>query len=183
MGTRSHPTVANQPFFVTATTARRRPLFGDPKAAQLLISEILWSRREMGFALLAYVIMPDHIHLIVVPTTGASLSVVMQGIKGRFARIWNERAGCKGTMWQPRFYESGVRTESQLVRWVEYIHNNPVEAGLARAAEDYPHSSASPDADTDIEAYMSGSWRGQAAARGQAEAWPSGGSTSGGSTP
>src|SRR3990172_9033730 len=160
MGTRDHPAVPNQPCFVTSVTRDRRPVFRNPTAAELVVRELGQLRDELSSLLLAYVVMPDHIHLIVVPGAAADLSRIMQSLKGRFARLWNTKSGLGGSVWQSRYYESAVRTEAQLVRWVEYIDQNPVQAGLATAPEEYPHCSAGGKLRTDIDAYLSGAGAG-----------------------
>jgi REP element-mobilizing transposase RayT len=165
MGTRYHPGVAVYPYFVTAVTKGRRPILGDPRAADLLVSELGQLRDEIGFLLLAYALMPDHIHLVVVPGPSTSLSGIMQSLKGRFARHWNQRLGRRGSVWQPRYYESAVRTEAQLIRWLEYVAHNPVQAGLAKSPEEYPYCSPGGKLATDLEAYLDGSRTGRAEAR------------------
>jgi putative transposase len=169
MGTRHHPGVSNQPYFVTVATRNRQPIFRDRLAAEMMLSELGRLRDEMGFALLAYVVMPDHVHLLVAPGAAAGLSRIMQAVKGRFARLWNQRLSQVGDLWQPRYYDSAVRTQAQLTRWIEYIHRNPVQAGLASRPEEYPYCSSGGRLATDLEAYLSGSWP------GRAEAQPSGG--------
>jgi len=165
MGTRYHPGVAGYPYFVTAATKGRRPILGDPRAADLLVQELVRLRDELGFALLAYAVMPDHLHLLVVPSAAVDLSRIMQSIKGGFARLWNRQSGSAGSLWQARFYESAVRTEAQLWRWIEYINQNPVKAGLAATPEEYPYCSAGGRLAVDLEAYGGGPWRSRAEAR------------------
>ncbi len=65
-----------------------------------------------------------------------------------------------------RYYESAVRTEAQLARWLEYVHHNPMRAGLAASPEEYPYCSAGGKLKTDLETYLGGTWTGQACARG-----------------
>lgn len=134
-----------------------------------MLKELGRLRDELGFSLLAYVVMPDHIHLLVVPSAVADLSRIMQSVKGRFARLWNRGLGRQGGIWQPRYYESAVRTQAQLKKWVEYIHRNPVQAGLAPTPEGYPYCSSGGTLTTDLETYLNGSWA------GWAKAQPSGG--------
>jgi putative transposase len=165
MGTRNHPVVPNQPYFVTAATRNRRPVFRSRQAADLMLAQMGRLRDELAFLLLAYGVMPDHIHLIIVPGDVADLSEIMQSIKGRFARLWNKQMGHQGSVWQPRYYESAVRTETQLKRWIEYIHQNPVRAGLAVSPDKYPFCSAGGKLSTDAETYLDGTWTGQAEAR------------------
>ena len=169
MGTRSHPLVSNQPYFVTAATRNRQPIFRDLQVAEMMLSELGRLRDEMGFALLAYALMPDHLHLLIVPSESAVLSRIMQSVKGRFARLWNQRLSQVGGLWQPRYYESAVRTEAQLRRWIQYIDENPVKAGLAATPGQYRYCSAAGKLATHLEAFLDGSWT------GLAEAQPSGG--------
>lgn len=169
MGTRYHNVLENQPYFVTATTLRRAPLFRSHEAADLLLQEVDRLRGELGFALLAYAVMPDHLHLILVPGPADGLAQIMQFVKGRFARLWNERRNTPGSVWQPRYYESAVRTEVQLARWLDYVNYNPVRAGLAASPELYPYCSAGGTLTTDLEVYVGGTWTGRAEARPSGE--------------
>ena len=165
MGTRSHPLVSNQPYFVTAATRNRQPVFRSHQAAGLMLAELERAREEFKFNLLAYVVMPDHIHLLLVPSATANISRIMQSIKGRFARLWNRQSGSAGSLWQARYYESAVRTEAQLRGWIQYIDENPVKAGLAATPGQYRYCSAGGDLATDLEPYLAGSWAGRAEAR------------------
>lgn len=97
--------------------------------------------------------MPDHVHLIVVPGLAANLGNIMQYVKGRFARRYNERTGGVGKLWQDRYYESIIRDEASLVRRMQYIEANPVTAGLVSQPEEFPFSSAASERD-DLESYL-----------------------------
>jgi len=122
----------------------------------MLLRELQQCREKLGFLLLSFVVMPDHIHLVVVPGPTADLPRIMQHVKGRFARVLNLASGETGAVWQPRFYESAVRTDVQLERWVRYIEENPVRAGLAASPETYPFSSAGGGLAADLERYLGG---------------------------
>lgn len=165
MGTRNHPIQSNQPYFVTTITRKRQPIFRDHHAAGLFLAELGRLRSDLGFALLGYAVMPDHVHLVVVPADSANLREIMRVVKGRFARLWNHRCGQSGSLWQLRYYESAVRTEQQLVQWLKYIDDNPVHAGLTPSPQEYPYCSSGGGLVTDLEAYLGGSWTGRAEAR------------------
>jgi putative transposase len=167
MGAKNDPDAENTPFLITTVTQSREPFFVKPAAARMLIGEIDYARRELGFALLAFVVMPDHLHMLLVPSSNLALSVIVQTIKGRFARRWNLARHARGKVWQASYFESGVRTQAQLGRWISYIDLNPVEAGIAQDAALYPYSSAGGALPVDIDAYFDGPWP------DQAEAWPS----------
>ncbi len=153
VGTRNHPNISQQPYFVTFATWESRPVFQDPAAARFFVEELRTLRSELGFLLLGYVVMSDHVHLIVVPGLTADLGKVMQYVKGRFARRYNERTGGVGKFWQDRYYESIIRDEAWLVRRMQYVEANPVTAGLVSEPEEYPFSAAVNGRD-DLESYV-----------------------------
>lgn len=142
MGTREHPDAQRHPYFVTFTTRERRAVFQDAWAARLFVDELHKLRHELSFLLLAYVVMPDHVHVIIVPGSTVGLSKIMQYVKGRFARLYHARMGGEGHLWQSRYYETIIRDEGSLVRRIHYLEGNPVRTGLVRQPEEYPFSSA-----------------------------------------
>lgn len=91
MGTRNHPGLPNHAYFITTTTRQRVPIFADAITAQAFIAELLTSRSELGFLVPVYVVMPDHVHLIIVLGPDFGLPTIMQYIKGRFARRRKQR--------------------------------------------------------------------------------------------
>ena len=130
------------PSLITSNTLNRSPLFASEAASRLILQVINEVRVEKKFYLYAHVIMPDHIHLLLTPPSATSMGDVMRRIKGRFANRWNRRAAEHGAVWQPRYHERALRTERALERAVDYVHWNPVSAGLCARPEDYPWSSA-----------------------------------------
>jgi putative transposase len=85
--------------------------------------------------------LPDHWHAIFFPHFPLTISTVVESIKvGSTLRI-NARRKESGLLWQPRFFDRAVRTVKEYYEKVEYIHLNPVTAGLAERAEDWPWSS------------------------------------------
>ncbi len=130
------------------------PIFAERRAADLLLRILSQARNEEGAMVLAYVVMPDHVHLLLVPGRNG-LRHFMKLLKGRFARFWNSEAGRSGRIWQERYYESVMRGYAQIEHCLQYIHWNPVKAGLCRRAEDYTWSSAGA-AREDLVAYVGG---------------------------
>ena len=88
----------------------------------------------------AYVIMPDHAHLIVRPLEG-SLSDAMRRWKSLTLRACRNDLGLQGRLWQEGFMDEGIRSRRQLRTQIDYIHRNPVRAGLVRGAEEWSWSS------------------------------------------
>ena len=116
-----------------------------------VISEV---RRETRFHLLAFVIMPYHIHIVIALPSRVSLSRVMRLIKGRFANRYNRMHRRRGCVWQERYHEQALRGERALMAAIEYVYANPVEAGLTGQAEFFAWSSANSANGTDLDAYL-----------------------------
>ena len=127
-------------FFVTCRLIRRRQLLGQAEFA-CLARVIAERRRKHGFLFTAWVSLPDHWHAILLPRHPLTISEVMESIKvGSTLRI-NARRNESGLLWQPRFFDRALRTVKEYNEKVQYIHLNPVKAGLARRPEDWPWSS------------------------------------------
>ncbi len=141
------------PSFVTTNTHGRCPIFESESACELFIRTLYEVQEEAGFQLLGFSVMPDHVHLILATETD-ELGRLMQLIKGRFARLYNQTAGRTGAVWQGRFHERRLRTETALLSAIEYVDQNPVAARLAGSAEDYRWSSASGQYETDLDDYL-----------------------------
>lgn len=112
-------------------------------------------RSETGFRLLAFVVMPDRCHLVLSALAERPLPDVVRLIKGRFARRYNLVTGSSGALWQSRYHERTLRSETELISAVEYVHANPVSSGLSAAIERYPWSWASGHYPIDLAAYLS----------------------------
>jgi putative transposase len=106
-----------------------------------MVEEALWFGYGGRYVLDAYVVMPDHVHLLVRPLADWRLGRVLQGIKGFTARESNRVLGRRGSFWQDENFDHLIRNESDWIDKFGYIHNNPVTAGLVERPQDYPYSS------------------------------------------
>lgn len=125
-------------YVITTVTAERRPLFRESALATIMAAEIDLCRLNKAFTPLAWVLMPDHLHLLLQLGKG-SLSGCVQALKSRAAKAINVSRGSRGTVWQAGFYDHRVRHDEDLVTQARYIVANPVRAGLVRHIDDYPH--------------------------------------------
>ena len=125
-------------FFVTTITAGRIPIFRQNANATLMIDTLAHYRDQGKFLLHEFVIMPDHVHLLLTPAPEISLERAMQFIKGGFSF----RKKSRGPAWQASFTNHRVRDYQDYEGHREYIRMNPVRARLVQRAEDYPYSSA-----------------------------------------
>lgn len=115
---------------------------------------IRFVRLEGRAHVLAFAVMPDHLHLLLAPRDGARLPVVMHTVKSHSAHEINRRLGSKGKIWQQGYYDRVIRDYSQLEATTHYIHQNAVEAGLCKAADEYLFSSAHSADDVDVVAFF-----------------------------
>jgi putative transposase len=129
---------ADRTFFVTTVTAQRRPLFRYEANARLLLQTLLDYRSHGKYLLHDFVIMPDHLHLLITPADDISLERAIQFIKGGFSF----RLKSKLAVWQESFTNHRIRDQEDLERHCEYIRMNPVRAGLMGRPDEYQYSSA-----------------------------------------
>ena len=125
-----------------------------PRLAGILLECLQFVRTERAY-LLAYAIMPEHLHVLVVPKQPYTVSQVMQSIKGYSSRRINHLLGASGQLWQRSYHDRIIRDDDHLNVALAYIEENPVEAGIVATADSYTWSSAHPDAQTDFEAWLS----------------------------
>ena len=89
-----------------------------------------------------WIIMPNHVHILMTVRPGHTLSETMQRIKGASARAINQQMGTAGSLWQQESFDRFMRDDEQASRVAYYIRYNPVKAKLVDAAEAWPLSSA-----------------------------------------
>jgi putative transposase len=89
----------------------------------------------------AYVLMSNHVHLLVTPQTGDAVASMMQDLGRRYVRIFNDLYARSGTLWEGRYKASMIDSERYFLTCQRYIELNPVRAGLAGSAADYRWSS------------------------------------------
>ena len=129
-------------YHISANAYMRKRLLQSERMASLLIDVLSHYRDEGRFALHAFVVMPDHFHALVTLAPGVTIERAMQYIKGGFSYRAKKEFGLTCKMWQPAYHDHRVRTRAEFDNAVEYIHENPVVAGLCERAEDFSFSSA-----------------------------------------
>jgi putative transposase len=110
-----------------------------------------------GVAVWGYCLMPNHVHLIVVPQTAEGLAKAIGETHRRYTRLVNFREKWRGYLWQGRF-ASYVMDEPHLMRAAAYVERNPVRAGLAARAVDWPWNSAATHVAGRGDAVAEGDW-------------------------
>jgi len=134
--------------FVTFSCYRRLPLLRTVRARNLFVHALGKIRERYNFLLVGYVVMPEHVHLLISEPAKVTPSVVLKALKQRVSRDLRKRkrrvsdaqlrlpfmsadAGLS-RFWQPRFYDFNVYSRGKKREKLEYMHANPVNRGLVR---------------------------------------------------
>jgi putative transposase len=125
-------------FFVTTGTSMGRRLLQSERNANLLIDVLRSLVAEHRFQLHDFVIMPDHLHLLLTVHDEMTIEKAMQLVKGRFSHRLSHDFGYKGDVWQRGFSEVQVMNRESLETHRDYIGQNPVKAGMAASADEFP---------------------------------------------
>ena len=148
-------------YFTTSTIVEWIPVFTSNKYSDIIINSLSYCRQNKGLKVFAYVIMDNHIHLLV---SGYNLSVIIKDFKSYSAReiikaaenekkewLLNQlrfykrlhKTDSEYQVWQEGFHPQMIITDDMLLQKMEYIHNNPLRRGLIERPEHWSYSSAS----------------------------------------
>jgi putative transposase len=129
---------SGQTHFVTFCCYHRRPSFTAPIPRQVFEAALERVRRSFGLCVYGYVVMPEHVHLLLSEPQQRTLADALKSLKQGVSR---RLIGEAEHFWQKRYYDFNVRNERQFVEKLRYIHRNPVQRGLCLRAEDWEWSS------------------------------------------
>jgi putative transposase len=124
--------------FVTFSCHRCAPLLGSAQARDTFVITLERARRWYGFYITGFVVMPEHVHLLMSEPDRSNLAVALQMLK----QIVSHQLHATTPFWQPRYYDFNVFREPKLMEKLDYIHRNPVQRGLVKRPEDWTWSSA-----------------------------------------
>jgi len=127
-------------FFVTTKTSMGRRLLQSERNAMLLIDVLRTYVVAKKFRIHDFVVMPDHVHLLMTVDGGTTIERAMQYVKGGFSFRLKKETGYSGEVWQRGFSEVRAEDRASFEKHREYIRQNPVRAGLVASAEEYPYS-------------------------------------------
>jgi REP element-mobilizing transposase RayT len=126
-------------YHVTTATYLRRPLFAEFRAARSAIRALNSSEALAGSELIAWVLMPDHLHALVRLADDAELPRLMNRIKAATGRAVNRHFGTQGKVWQAAYHDHLIRNDENLQNVARYIVMNPLRANLVKRVSQYPH--------------------------------------------
>ncbi|MFT4174384.1 MAG: transposase [Rhodocyclaceae bacterium] len=133
--------VPGMPQLILQRGNNRAGVFADDTDYAQYCQHLRESAREAAVAIHAYVLMPNHVHLLVTPTGEGAAGAMMQRLGRRYVRYFNDRHGRSGTLWEGRYRSTVVDANHYLLPCYNYIELNPVRAGFVQDATHYSWSS------------------------------------------
>ena len=130
-------------YFVTFSTWQGRRVFVVEPYVRLFLKTLYGYRRQGKFRLHAFVLMPEHVHLLLTPAPDITLERAIQLIKGGYSHAFGLEFG-RGEVWQRGFTDHRIRDVQDFEIHREYVHQNPVKRGLVGMASEYRYCSAFP---------------------------------------
>jgi putative transposase len=130
---------AKQLHFVTFSCFQRKPKLMTPQSRSVFERSLELTRLAYGFRVAGYVVMPEHVHLLLTEPDTGPLATALQALKQSVSRKLALRA--PEPFWQARYYDFNVWSEEKRIEKLRYIHRNPVRRGLVEKPEDWLWSS------------------------------------------
>ena len=127
-------------YHVVARANRREFIFNSDQIKDLFLDVVRRAKKKYSFTIRNFCIMTNHIHFLIHPGSGESLSRIMQWILSVFASAFNRVFGYNGHVWYDRFKSVVIGTLRQFITAFEYITANPVKAGIVSDPMNYRHN-------------------------------------------
>ena len=131
-------TIPALPHHIIQRGNNRQAIFFDDEDYRFYLQCLRQAKAKCACRIYAYVLMTNHVHLLVEPTRERDLGRFMQSVGRRYVRYINQRYGRSGTLWEGRFKSAVVSRDEYLIVCSRYIEWNPVRAGLVTHPRDYP---------------------------------------------
>ena len=129
-------------YHVTSRTNNKVRVFERRLGRKIMLLTLEDAKEKFGFRLAAFCVMPTHVHLLIQPKEGTSLSRIMQWIKTRSAKRWNFVHGSENHLWGDRFFARAIKDTYEFYHVMNYIDQNPVAGGLVADPAQWQASSA-----------------------------------------
>lgn len=130
------------PHHVVQRGHNRQPVFWGDEDRQAYLDALREAASLQQVAVHAYVLMDDHVHLLLTPPSAEALSRMLQALGRRYVAAFNRRHGRTGTLWDGRYRATVIEIDPWLLTCARYIEQNPVRSGLVAQAADWRWSSA-----------------------------------------
>lgn len=134
-------TLAGYPHHIILRGNNRQAIFVDTSDYQRMLALLETHAKAQGVEVHAYVLMSNHLHLLVTPQQDNALPLMMQAVGRAYVLYFNKRHGRTGTLWEGRYRSTLIQTDRYLLACMAYIDLNPVRAGMVSQSADYAWSS------------------------------------------
>lgn len=128
-------------YYITSEGNQNRNLFNDKVDYDNYLELLAKYKKEKGFKLFAFVLLPKHLHLLVELKGKVTISSIMHDLNSLYTKVYNSRYQRKGHLFQGRFKSIIIEKGPYLTQLIRYVHLNPKRAGLVSLPQDYPYSS------------------------------------------
>ena len=130
-------TLPGYPHHIIQRGNNRQLIFADTQDFEAMLALLGQNAQKFAVALLAYVLMDNHFHLLASPSSAEALPLMMQAVGRSYVRYFNQRHGRSGTLWEGRYRSTLIESERYLLACMVYLDLNPVRAGMVRQAADW----------------------------------------------
>ncbi len=134
-----------QSHFITFTCYRRMEHLTNSQACSVVLRALENTRKRYGLRVFGFVLMPEHVHLLLSEPEQGTLARAMQSLKSASARVARgaraERVGTPTPFWQTRYYDRYMRDYDEFLEKLRYIYRNPVKRRLCSSPDEWPWSS------------------------------------------
>lgn len=151
----SRAILVGYPHHITQRGNYRQTVFSDADDYARYLKFLARYTEKYGLEIWAYCLMPNHVHLVGVPSAGDSMAMTFRTLHMLYAQYYNEKNGVTGHLWQGRFFSCAL-DERHTYAAVRYVELNPVRGGIVASPGDYPWSSAKSHIDGTPDPVLSG---------------------------
>ncbi len=131
----------NAVYHVCVRGNNRQYILQEEKDKITFIESLEKFRSRFGYKVYCFVIMDNHVHLVIKVNSLISISKIMHAVTLSYSVKFRKKYGYTGYVWQGRFKSSVIEGERYILECIDYIHANPIRAGIVARIEDYPWSS------------------------------------------
>jgi putative transposase len=148
--------------FITFSCFHRQPLLAGTRSCEIFEQELESVRKRYGLVIAGYVLMPEHVHLLLGEPSVANLATALQVLKQKTSRRLKKLG--QEHFWQRRYYDFNVHNPDKTTEKLRYMHRNPVKRGLVEKPEQWPwssfrHYATGVDGTVEIESEWTARWR------------------------
>jgi len=136
--------ISSNTYFITTTAAQGKPLFQSTRVAELFLATLFSYRDQNKFKIYEFVLMPNHLHILLTPANEITLERAIQFIKGGFSYRAGKELDISQEIWQRGYVDHRIRSIQEYETHREYIYQNPVKDRFSESPDKFPYCSAFP---------------------------------------